>query len=87
MDKQNINPNIFPKIDLLPHPLRRVGGAIIGFFQMHQLSEQSDHKFDHPFDAELYDKQEQTMQDYWQSVIGPTCVDETAEVVWHTPSA
>lgn len=29
--------------DLLPHPIRRIGGAVLGFFQLHQLSSHGDH--------------------------------------------
>lgn len=49
----DITQNVFPKFDLLPHPLRRIGKTILGFFQLHQLSTHGDH----PFDKELYDNQ------------------------------
>jgi hypothetical protein len=61
MDKEK---QIFPRIEIVP--IRRIGRAILGFFQMHQLSEVSDHKFDHPFDHELYDM--------------PICIPEDAPV-------
>lgn len=35
--------NPFPKFDILPHPLKRLGRALLSCVQMHQLSGQSDH--------------------------------------------
>lgn len=46
---------IFPEFHLFPR-LERVARAVGGLFCLHQLSSVSDHKFDHPFDSELYDK-------------------------------
>lgn len=43
-----VDPSIFP--DKTFHPLRRIGGAILGLFQMHQLSSHGDHDFDRVID-------------------------------------
>lgn len=35
--------NIMPKIDILPHPLRRIGRGVLNLFSMHQLASHGDH--------------------------------------------
>ncbi len=48
------NKDIFPEIRIvsIPERLCRIGRAVTGFFQMHQLASHGDHPFDH----EIYDK-------------------------------
>lgn len=41
------------KPDILPHPIRRIGKAILELFSLHQLSSHGDHTFDHPVDDML----------------------------------
>lgn len=44
----------FPEhYDLLPHPLKRVGKMVLGFFNMHQLASHGDHTFEHPLDSPI----------------------------------
>lgn len=49
--------NPFPKIEVIPNPLKLIAGAIGWLCTMQQLSPVSEH-FQHPFDAELYDQLE-----------------------------
>lgn len=57
------NKNIMPNFDLFPRITRvckALNRLVLG---PHLFSEVSDHKFDHPFDHELYDNPQQRLFD------------------------
>lgn len=41
--RPDITQNVFPNFDIIPHPIRRIGNALLGLVTMHQLSPVSDH--------------------------------------------
>lgn len=41
MSEKDTNP--FPKLDILPHPLRRIGHALLELGKLHQLASHGDH--------------------------------------------
>lgn len=46
--QRDITGNIMPRFNLIerPHPLRRMGHAVLWFLNMHQLSTHGDHTFE-----------------------------------------
>lgn len=73
MDKDK---NPFPKLDILPHPLRKVGSALTYLFTMHQLADHGDHFValetpvepvtELPDNREARAAQEARMEEYWR---------------------
>lgn len=38
-----MEPEAFPKIEVVANPLRKLGGVIVSFFSMHQLASHGEH--------------------------------------------
>lgn len=72
-----MNPNVFPKMEVVANPFKKIGAAVTWLFTAHQLSDQSDHfQYDSlatpivpvtvlPDNKALFAAAEERMQAYW----------------------